>query len=51
MITCDEGINKERPKTVTTNFKEKNAICESKKFNILLTFFINFNINYIIDSC
>ena len=51
VITCDEVIDKERTKTVTTNFKEKNAICESKKIYILLTFFINFNINYILNSC
>ena len=35
MITCDEII-KEKAKTVTINFNEKNAICETKSFYILL---------------
>ena len=36
MISCDEIIDTEEPKTVTTNFNDKNAICETKNFSILL---------------
>ena len=36
VITCDEII--EETKTVTTTFHEKNAICKTKNFYILLTF-------------
>ena len=37
VITCDEIIEEEA-KTVTTNFNEKNAICETNNFYILLAF-------------
>ena len=36
---CDEIIEEET-KTVTTNFNEKNAICKSKFFFILLAFLL-----------
>ena len=42
MITCDEIIDAEaksydkETKTVTTSFNEKNAICKTKNFYILL---------------
>ena len=38
VITCDENI--EETKTVTTYFHEKNAICKTKKFYILLAFLL-----------
>ena len=37
VITCDKIIDEET-KTVTTNFSEKNAICKTKIFYILLAF-------------
>ena len=36
MITCDENIDAKERKTISTNFNEKNAICETKKLYILL---------------
>ena len=36
VITCDETT--EETKIVTTNFNEKNAICKTKHFYILLGF-------------
>ena len=39
VCTCDEII-KEEIKTATTNFNEKNAICKTKKFYILLAFLL-----------
>ena len=47
MIMCDEFI--EETKTVTTNFNEKNGICKTKKFYIILAFVISYHC--IIDSC
>ena len=38
VITCDEIIDAVETKTVTTNFNEKNIICETKSFYILLVF-------------
>ena len=38
MITCDEII--EETKTISTNFNEKNILCETKNFYILLTFLL-----------
>ena len=38
-ITCDEIIEEET-KTVTTNFNEKNVICKTKNFYILLAFLL-----------
>ena len=35
MITCDQIIEEES-KAVTTSFNEKNAICKTKSFYILL---------------
>ena len=40
MITCDEVIDAEETKTVTTNFNEKNAICKTKNFYISLAFLL-----------
>ena len=37
VIRCDEVIEEET-KTLTTNFNEKNGICKTKHFYILLTF-------------
>ena len=37
VIRCDEIIEEET-KTLTTNFNEKNGICKTKRFYILLTF-------------
>ena len=37
-IACDEVI--EETKTILTNFNEKNIICETKSFCILLTYLI-----------
>ena len=39
VITYDEVIEKET-KTVTANFNEKNAICKTKNFYILLAFLL-----------
>ena len=39
VITCDEIVEKET-KTITTNFNEKNAICKTKNFYILLVFLL-----------
>ena len=39
MITCDEIIEEET-KTVTTTFNEKNAVCKTKNFYILLAFLL-----------
>ena len=39
VITCDEIIE-EKAKAVTANFNEKNAICKTKKLNILLVFLL-----------
>ena len=38
VIMCDEVMNAEETKTVTTNFNDKNAICEIQTFYILLVF-------------
>ena len=38
VITYDKIIEEET-KTVTTNFKEKSAICTTKSFYVLLAFF------------
>ena len=38
VITYDEII--EETKTVTTNFNEKNEICKTKNFHILLAFLL-----------
>ena len=38
VITCDEI--KEETKTVATNFNEKNVICKTKNFFILLVFLL-----------
>ena len=38
VVTCDEII--EETKTVKTNFNEKNIICKTKNFYILLTFLL-----------
>ena len=39
VITCDEIIEEET-KPVTTHFNEKNAICNTKNFYILLAFLL-----------
>ena len=50
-ITCDESVRSyvEEIKTIPTNFNEKNIICKTQNFYILIDFFINYY--YIIDSC
>ena len=40
MITCDEIIDAVETKRVTKNFKEKDAICKTKKFYISLALLI-----------
>ena len=40
MITCDEIIDVVETKRVTKNFKEKDAICKTKKFYISLAFLL-----------
>ena len=41
-ITCDEIIEsyKEKTKTISTNFNEKNATCKTQKFYTLLAFLL-----------
>ena len=39
VIRCDEVIDTEKTKTAATNFNEKNAVCKTKNFYILLAFF------------
>ena len=38
VITCDEMI--EETKTIATNFNERNIICETKNFYVLLIFLL-----------
>ena len=38
MVTCGGII--EETKTIPTNFNEKNIICETKSFYVLLTFLL-----------
>ena len=40
VITCDEIIDAEETKPVTTNFNEKNTICKTKDLFILLSFLL-----------
>ena len=40
MITCDKIIDVEETKTVTTSFNEKNSICKTQNFYILLAFLL-----------
>ena len=50
VIMCDEIIDSEETKTVTTNFNEKSAICNTQNFYILLAFLLITTVLLIIVS-
>ena len=51
MVTCDEIKDAEETKAIRANFNEKNSICKTKKFYILLLVLLITFVLLIAASC